>query len=273
MLPVRIRRSARPLLVASALALVVTGCSVGSVGSSGGDASGSGEATTISVLYWGRHHERRPVQGFRRLVSRRRTPTSRSPSRPSPAGTEGDNLIKTKLSTGEMYDVFHYNSGSLFQALNPDTNLAPLTDEPWVSQLSDGDEERGRARDNGTYGAPMGTTFAGGVLYNKKVYDEARPEGADHVGRVRCQQREDQGRRQGRPDRADVRRHLDVPAVRARRLRQRRGAGPGLGGGVHGQQGASTSTSRPSQASRTSRRPSTTASTTRTSPRRRTTTA
>ena len=49
-----------------------------------------------------------------------------------PGGTEGDNLMKTKLATGEMADVFHYNSGSLFQALNPDQNLVPLTDEPWV---------------------------------------------------------------------------------------------------------------------------------------------
>ena len=40
-----------------------------------------------------------------------------------PGGTEGDNLMKTKLATGEMADVFHYNSGSLFQALNPDQNL------------------------------------------------------------------------------------------------------------------------------------------------------
>ncbi len=33
-----------------------------------------------------------------------------------PTGTEGDNLMKTKLATGEMADVFAYNSGSLFQA-------------------------------------------------------------------------------------------------------------------------------------------------------------
>src|SRR5690349_4094636 len=54
-----------------------------------------------------------------------------------PAGTEGDNLMKTKLATGEMADVFWYNSGSLFQALNPDQNLAPLTDESWVGDMQD----------------------------------------------------------------------------------------------------------------------------------------
>ncbi len=37
-----------------------------------------------------------------------------------PGGAEGDNLVKTRLATGEMSDIFCYNSGSLLQALNPD---------------------------------------------------------------------------------------------------------------------------------------------------------
>ena len=37
-----------------------------------------------------------------------------------PGGAEGDNMIKTRLATGEMADIFQYNSGSLFQALRPD---------------------------------------------------------------------------------------------------------------------------------------------------------
>ena len=49
-----------------------------------------------------------------------------------PGGAEGDNLIKTRLATGEMEDVFLYNSGSLFQALNPDQTLVNLDDQPWV---------------------------------------------------------------------------------------------------------------------------------------------
>ena len=43
-----------------------------------------------------------------------------------PGGAEGDNLVKTRLSTGEMADIFQYNSGSLFQALKPEKNLADL---------------------------------------------------------------------------------------------------------------------------------------------------
>ena len=36
-----------------------------------------------------------------------------------PGGTDGDNIVKTRLATGEMTDIFNYNAGSLFQAINP----------------------------------------------------------------------------------------------------------------------------------------------------------
>lgn len=85
-----------------------------------------------------------------------------------PAGTEGDNLMKTKLATGEMEDVFHYNSGSLFQALNPDQNLVPL-DGDWTDDLID-TMTAVVSTDAGIYGAPWGASQAGAVVYNKKVY-------------------------------------------------------------------------------------------------------
>ncbi|MET0859864.1 MAG: ABC transporter substrate-binding protein [Microbacterium sp.] len=87
-----------------------------------------------------------------------------------PGGTEGDNLMKTKLSTDSMNDVFHYNSGSLLQALNPDQTLVDLSDQDWVADLTD-DFKTVVSTDNGLYGAPWGTSFAGAVLYNKKVYE------------------------------------------------------------------------------------------------------
>jgi raffinose/stachyose/melibiose transport system substrate-binding protein len=86
-----------------------------------------------------------------------------------PAGTEGDNLMKTKLSTGEMSDVFFYNSGSLLQALNPDQTLVNLADEAWVADTTD-DWKTVVSTDAGVYGAPFGTSFAGAVIYNKKVF-------------------------------------------------------------------------------------------------------
>lgn len=86
-----------------------------------------------------------------------------------PGGGEGDNLNKTKLSTGEMEDVFFYNSGSLLQALNPDQNLVDLSDEEWVDSLIPSMVDV-VSTENGIYGAPTGSSQAGGVVYNKTVY-------------------------------------------------------------------------------------------------------
>jgi raffinose/stachyose/melibiose transport system substrate-binding protein len=88
-----------------------------------------------------------------------------------PGGTEGDNLNKTKLATGEMANVFYYNSGSLLMALNPDQNLVNLSDQAWAEKL-DPSMTTVVSTDNGLYGTPLGASQAGAVLYNKKVYAE-----------------------------------------------------------------------------------------------------
>lgn len=86
-----------------------------------------------------------------------------------PGGGEGDNIVKTRLSTDEMADVFVYNTGSLFQALNPDNILVEMSDQPWAGDL---DEQFAStlSTDNGMYGNAWGATFGGGILYNKAVY-------------------------------------------------------------------------------------------------------
>jgi raffinose/stachyose/melibiose transport system substrate-binding protein len=86
-----------------------------------------------------------------------------------PGGTDGDNLVKTRLSTGTMDDVFLYNTGSLFQALHPDQTLQPLSDQPWVKDLTS-DFKKTVSTPKALYGAPNGSTFDGGIMYNKKVY-------------------------------------------------------------------------------------------------------
>lgn len=88
-----------------------------------------------------------------------------------PDGTEGDNLVKTRLATGEMSDILFYNSGSLFQALNPDENFVDLTKEPYMEKLLD--SFKATVSSNGkVYGVPAGSSNVGGILYNKKVYKD-----------------------------------------------------------------------------------------------------
>jgi raffinose/stachyose/melibiose transport system substrate-binding protein len=70
-----------------------------------------------------------------------------------------------------MEDVFLYNSGSLLQALDPQANLVPLTDQPWIQDTLDGFLAATEAGDE-YFGAPVGSAGAGGLLYNIDVYEE-----------------------------------------------------------------------------------------------------
>ena len=86
-----------------------------------------------------------------------------------PGGTDGDNLVKTKLATGSMEDVFTYNSGSLFQALAPSKNLLEMTNQPFMKNVLSGFYPVVSVGKK-IYGTPFGTAVGGGILYNKKVY-------------------------------------------------------------------------------------------------------
>ncbi|MDQ6417989.1 extracellular solute-binding protein [Paenibacillus sp. LHD-117] len=86
-----------------------------------------------------------------------------------PSGGEGDNFVKTRLATGDMNDVFFYNSGSLMQALNPEANLLDLSEEPFMDRVQD--SFKTTVTYNGKiYAGPAGAAMGGGWFYNKKVY-------------------------------------------------------------------------------------------------------
>ncbi|HEY9011903.1 MAG TPA: ABC transporter substrate-binding protein [Devosia sp.] len=89
-----------------------------------------------------------------------------------PGGTERDNMVKSRLATNTMTDIFYYNSGSLFQAINPTETTVDLSNEPWQANVLDSFKQTVTAPDGTVRGAPFGLAMAGGVLYNKKVYDE-----------------------------------------------------------------------------------------------------
>lgn len=87
-----------------------------------------------------------------------------------PGGAEGDNLVKTRLSTGEAGDILQYNSGSLFQALKPVDTLADLSDIQGNVLASF--QSVVTAPDGTVRGVPFGAAMGGGIYYNKKLYAE-----------------------------------------------------------------------------------------------------
>jgi len=87
----------------------------------------------------------------------------------APGGEELDNLVKTRLATGEMNDIFFYNSGSLMQAINPTEVLIDLSGEAFLDNVAESFQATVTAGD-GIYGVPTGTAMGGGILYNRVVY-------------------------------------------------------------------------------------------------------
>jgi raffinose/stachyose/melibiose transport system substrate-binding protein len=159
----------RPLsLLAATVACILAlgACSPGSLGSS----DEGGGTTTLTFLVDNADASLKPAQALG-AAFHAKNPDITVQVQTRPGGSEGDNIVKTRLSTGEMTDVFLYNSGSLFQALNPQQNLVPLTGESWVGQL---DETFKPVVSVGSelYGAPITSSTGGGILYNRKVYEK-----------------------------------------------------------------------------------------------------
>ncbi|MBO3746144.1 carbohydrate ABC transporter substrate-binding protein [Streptosporangiaceae bacterium NEAU-GS5] len=98
-------------------------------------------------------------------------PTIKITIETQPGGSEGDNIVKTRLATGEMTDVFWYNSGSLLQALNPAQTMVDLSNDPVLANVQT-DYLPVVTNAGKVYGVPAASAAGGGILYNRKVYDQ-----------------------------------------------------------------------------------------------------
>jgi raffinose/stachyose/melibiose transport system substrate-binding protein len=88
-----------------------------------------------------------------------------------PGGADGDNIVKTRLATNEMADVFFYNSGSLLQALNPTETLVDLSGDPMLDNVVDAFIPT-VSQGDGVFGVPFGTGLGGGILYNRSIFED-----------------------------------------------------------------------------------------------------
>jgi raffinose/stachyose/melibiose transport system substrate-binding protein len=161
----RFRPGTGGLALLAVSSLVLTACSAGSLGSSSDSGSGSVEITYLIG------NQDQDLKGAQQLVkdftAKNAGVTIKIETRP--AGTEGDNIVKTRLSTGDMPEVFSYNTGSLFQAIAPQKNLVSLSDQPYVGNLDENFKNTVTA-DGQVYGAPVGGFMGGAVLYNIPIY-------------------------------------------------------------------------------------------------------
>ncbi len=163
----RFRPGAIGLAVLAVSSLALTACSAGSLGSSDNSGKGSVEITYLTT------NQDQDVKEAEQLAKdfSAKNPGITVKVETRPGGTEGDNIIKTRLSTGDMVDVFNYNTGSLFQAIAPQKNLLSINDEPYVANLDDNFKKTVTA-DGQVYGVPVGGFMGGAVLYNIPIYQK-----------------------------------------------------------------------------------------------------
>jgi len=165
---VSLHKKARVALVGLAVgALTLSACSAGSLGSSTGS-SGAAASTTITYLVDNADTTVKTATALVAAYNALNTGTTVKLDTRA-AGTDGDNAVKTKLATGDMAEVFAYNSGSLMAALDPAKNLVPLTNESYMSTFEDSFKTAVTYKGQ-IYGIPMGNALGGGILYNKKVF-------------------------------------------------------------------------------------------------------
>lgn len=86
-------------------------------------------------------------------------------------GADGDNIVKTRLASGDMADLCTYNSGALLNALNPAEYFIDISNEDFVSRLDD-TYRKTVTVDGATYGVPQTSSQAGAILYNKPMYEK-----------------------------------------------------------------------------------------------------
>ncbi|WP_160720570.1 ABC transporter substrate-binding protein [Bacillus sp. USDA818B3_A] len=151
-------------------ALFSTALSVGILAGCSGDKSSSTEKdTTLKLLLPNSPETIVGVEAVAAEFEKKYHIKTEIETRPS--GGEGDNLVKTRLATGDMTDLMLYNSGALLQALNPEKNFVDLTNESYIDSF-DKSFKQSVTVNKKIYGIPMGNYSVGGWLYNKKVYKE-----------------------------------------------------------------------------------------------------
>ena len=80
-------------------------------------------------------------------------------------GSDGDNIVKTRLAAGEMTDLLIFNSGAQFTALNPAEYFMDITDEDFAENI-DENFKASVTVDGKVYGIPVTSSNVGGIVYN-----------------------------------------------------------------------------------------------------------
>ncbi len=86
-------------------------------------------------------------------------------------GAEADNIVKTRLASGDMADLLIYNSGALLSALNPGEYFIDISQEEFSNKIDD-EYKKAVGEGENVYGVPFKPSQVFAVLYNKTLYEK-----------------------------------------------------------------------------------------------------
>ena len=136
---------------------ILAGCGSSKESTTNGNASKGKDSVTLTILV----DNQTKIDGVKAVAEKfEKKYNIKTEFETRPAGGEGDNLVKTRLATGDMTDLVWYNSGSLLQALNPEKNFVDLTNEKFMENIMD-DFKDAVSVNGKVYGIP-GSTFGVG---------------------------------------------------------------------------------------------------------------
>lgn len=82
-----------------------------------------------------------------------------------------DDVLVSRAATGDLGDIVDWHSGSLMLNLGPTDNLMDITNEEYIARLNE--TYLGCVTAEGKiYGVPTSPTYAGGIFYNKQIYEK-----------------------------------------------------------------------------------------------------
>lgn len=159
------------LALAAALCLTMTGCSDPGADTSSGDtavtwASPTARLDGVNLTIWAAQNSntvpKKVVEGFQAATGAKVTVVTI----PDPY----EQGVQTKVATGDKPDLaFWQPTASMLTSINARANLQPLTDAPWLSQLSPDLKDITGILDGTRYAALISSPAVEGVYYNKEV--------------------------------------------------------------------------------------------------------
>ncbi len=136
----------------------------------------------------------------------------------------------------KVADIFQYNGGSLFQAMKPQDTLADLSDLPSQAGILDSFKKVVTSPDGHVRGTPFGPCHGWRHLYNRKILCRTRPYPRPRHGQSSWPMTTRSRQPERWPSRETLWHHLDLAALRPRRLLQRPGRGSKFCRRLHRQQ-------------------------------------